>query len=92
MSEIIERVARAIAEKMIDGFENESQTEAEMRELSGYTGQDYVGAARAAIGAMREPTEAMLDAADGPWCDDDRPSLDREYRMMIDAALGKVEA
>lgn len=39
----------------------------------------------AAIKAMREPTSKMLDAADGEWCDDDRPELKREYQMMIDS-------
>jgi hypothetical protein len=45
--------------------------------------------ARAAIGAMRELTSAMLDAVDGPWCDDDRPSFEREWKMAIDAALAR---
>lgn len=49
--------------------------------------ESFIPEARAAILAMREPTDLMIEAADGPWCDDDRPSPEHEYRAMIDAAL-----
>lgn len=56
------------------------------------TGRNYssIELAIAAIKAMREPTEKMLAAADGPWCDDDRPELKREYQAMLDAIIGDV--
>lgn len=45
---------------------------------------DNTGHARAAIEAMREPTEYMLSHAlgDGAWC------TANSWRAMIDAALG----
>lgn len=49
------------------------------------------GAARAAIMAMREPTEAMLKAGDnhkGYWDDESPASI---YGRMIDAALSESQ-
>lgn len=69
MSEMIERVARAICTGAGD-----------------YSGpwQDFIPEARAAILAMREPTEAVLDA--GP----PSPYMDPEiWAKMIDAALAE---
>lgn len=42
---------------------------------------------RAALEAMREPTDAMVTAADGEYRDDDRVALVGEWQTMIDAAL-----
>lgn len=42
---------------------------------------------RAAIGALRYPTEAMIEAANGEYRDDDRRALVGEWQSMIDAAL-----
>ncbi len=52
-------------------------------------GGSFSRAAYAAIKAMREPTEAMFDAAK-PFgiC---MSALDDAYRAMIDAALSEVE-
>ena len=53
-------------------------------------------AARAAIEAMREPTEAMMDAGWNAQPEDDidgplSVSVRAPYRAMIDAALGEEE-
>ena len=64
MSEMVERVAKAIREWTQDDIE-------EARE-----------AARAAIQAMREPTDAMCEAAD--WT---QQSEVNQYQRAIDEAL-----
>jgi hypothetical protein len=54
--------------------------------------------ARAAIEAMREPSEGMLDAARNGYADDGAPlnmseyDLRNAYQIMIDAALKGDEA
>lgn len=69
MSEMVERVARAIAEDQ-DGMEDYWDA--------------YVNAARAAIAAMREPTDKMIEASlDDAWTAHTR----QLYQRMIDAAL-----
>jgi hypothetical protein len=55
--------------------------------LSGPELDECEDAARAAIEAMREPTDAMCDAAD--W---QQQSEVNQYQRAIDAALGKVDA
>lgn len=51
----------------------------------------YRGLARAAIGAMREPTEAMVRAGNGDcmsyFGDEPFPSFERGWASAIDAAL-----
>jgi hypothetical protein len=51
MSEMVERVARALADCALEPFDAISR-------------QKFMGDARAAIEAMREPTEAMLERGD----------------------------
>jgi hypothetical protein len=80
MSEKVDQVAKAIADYWLsDGFDPSEPSD---------------GAARAAIAAMREPTEAMQDAgirapeAIRPSCDHEvvvNPG--RIWRQMIDEAL-----
>lgn len=80
MSEMIERVARAMRD-------------ADYRH--GVLWEEYKPLARAAIKAMREPTEAMVEAGINALCDCEAPvpiSGRREvvtaiYRAKIDAAL-----
>lgn len=68
MSEMVERVAHAIKAKVPFGY--------------GMTDAETLQYARAAIEAMREPTEAMLD--NGP----SEPYMDGDvWAKMIDAAL-----
>lgn len=75
MSEMVERVARAIAE-------------ARFGIGCPVDGDDRI-AARAAIEAMREPTDAMVDAAYGR----ERTGTERgNWRAMIDAALTETQA
>lgn len=61
VSEMVERVARAIWDKCNDGYRDQ---------------------ARAAIAAMREPTEVMMRATPLPASDNRRI-----YQAVIDAAL-----
>lgn len=72
MSEMVERVAQAIYEAR--------------NGVGTYSGGEVVrwtqDAARAAIAAMREPTEAMREAVNGFGSDD----LEL-YQLLIDAAL-----
>jgi hypothetical protein len=82
MSEMVERVARAIfpeAEDYTwDDFANAPNGSAER-----ITASVYRMRARAAIEAMREPTEAMVHAG----MSEEGTDLPSEYRAMIDAAL-----
>lgn len=57
MSDMIERVARAIAE-------NPPEERTEYRENGPVILRDFERTARAAIEAIREPTKAQLDAAE----------------------------
>lgn len=83
MSDMIERVGDAI---------HAALTKLDF-EASHMTPHQLEGAARAAIEAMREPTEPMIAAArtiacmNGPYSDPGD-----EWGPMIDAALGKVDA
>ncbi len=77
MNEMIERVARAICE---------AATHMNPPPQS-MLWENYVAVARASIAAMREPTEAMIDAA---W-DNGRNDFECDpittFPAMIDAAL-----
>lgn len=80
MSEMIEQAARAIAEELglvFDDLEESSFGD-------DLTKDDMIRSARAAISAMREPTEAMLKAADGHWFEGHPRDC---WQAMIDAAL-----
>lgn len=76
MSEMVERVATAMARAAKDNWDIPPQSEQTWREL-----------ARAAIEAMREPTEAMLSAGE-PWSESN--GLWRSWGAMIDEALEPV--
>jgi len=81
MSEMIERVARAI-------FRADYPEEGEGSEIAWEKRAHwYSEAARAAIEAMREPTEEMSEAGNVPtyqWVDN---TADDVWSRMIDAAL-----
>jgi hypothetical protein len=79
MNEMIERVAKALRERL----------DITLNEHDGF----YEGLARAAIEAMREPTDEMM--VDGEWKEkslmtfaprEESPSL-RVWQAMIDSAL-----
>jgi hypothetical protein len=71
MSEMVERVARAIEDECAG---------CDPRNFSAFT-----NAARAAIAALREPTEAMVMAGkDAPFCPDIPTDV---WYAMIDATL-----
>jgi len=78
MSEMVQKVARAIRKA------SNAET----------TRQDYVLIARAAIKAMQEPTEDMLNAVPVPpgaireyWRTGGLKIMKKYYRLMIQAAL-----
>ena len=91
MSEMIERVAMAIAADIEDGFPRFTQQRwDELTELSRAAMRQR---ARVAITAMREPTEAMINV-DVPlggygWSDNDCYSADpaQVWQAMVDEAL-----
>jgi len=92
---MVERVARAIAPEWFILTEDSESI------VSNYPGQTVdmqrwaMTKARAAIEAMREPTEAMEDAAGGALCSaiesraEDAIVCGAVYRAMIDAALAE---
>jgi hypothetical protein len=93
MSEMIERVARAIAKS---SYEDE-QTPATASEIGEYVDAfwpNFTDAARAAIEATREPTEAMKQAGSaaayraGHMEEDDEFPIEF-HRGMIDGALAE---
>lgn len=89
MSEIVERVARVLCQR--NGYDPDSIEPGDLPRVDGrlkngdpghFLWREFVAPARAAIEAMREPTDGMLEArfgndALGCWQD------------MIDAALAK---
>jgi len=84
-SELVERVARAIYESMYDADWPPEPFDSGLRTADGYR-----ETARAAIAAMRRPTEGMLDAVrplsqefSSQW----REHADWDWRVMIDVAL-----
>lgn len=89
MSEMVERVARALYEGAL------ADHRAGLRPLvfADMTGPDHrywLARAREAIVAMREPTEAMVDAAMSFGWQPEPLNIgyDDAWRVMIDAALG----
>lgn len=82
MSEMVERVARAIYET--EPFLNQGEVVAWER-LTSWGKRDSLVFARAAIEAMREPTAGMVEATEG-W-DSHRVA----WQLMIDAALTPSE-
>lgn len=87
---MVERVARAISE---NNFHNDETIWSRLwDELPAENRSTYIRIARAAIDAMREPTEAMEDAADSEaerYFGNSHECLSpaHAYRVMIDAAL-----
>lgn len=79
---MIEQVARALAFASLDP---ETRVAVDMDKHFPFVRDFYMAQARAAIQAMREPTEEMLDRAP-TWRDD----AARYHRAMIDAALSET--
>jgi len=91
MSEMIERVAEAIWDARIERG-GPGRT---LMPWPLYPEADWCRAtARAAIEAMREPTEKMLEAGDLPgWDDYVTAGLSKEiWQAMIDAALNPTQS
>lgn len=87
MSEMVERVARAIEEKLGELTSGDYSLNYRHPDGDGELASEIV--ARAAVEAMREPTEAMLEAADRLMGveEDGFPSPRSAYIAMIDSAL-----
>jgi hypothetical protein len=89
--DMVERVARAILEAAGDRAMGDTD-DLSCVLIDG--DMDLIGLARAAIEAMREPTEAMLQAQhmDAMWDEPDegKPAAYYDWRAMIDAALPKT--
>ena len=92
MSEMVERVAKAAYESLFMGsWPDDIGTSIDA--------EGFRKAARAAIEAMREPTEEMTNSAER--LDDQGSSIfgepfvpcphDEAWRVMIDAALNKID-
>lgn len=69
MSEMVERVAKAIEDADIEN------------------GCDYIGMARAAIAAMREPTSGMISASAKCNIEPEMMLHKQRWKAMIDEAL-----
>lgn len=96
MSEMVERVARALAAAEFYQFpETDKFIEANWHQFAPELAERYRIRARAAIAAMREPTEVMVEAGYQPSgfepsdvgvSHEDASDL---YQAMIDAALAE---
>lgn len=86
MSEMIERVARALASHhwYMSGNDPEKEGAVIDRRWRNFEPQ-----ARAAIEAMRDPPQAMLDAGigDAGWGDCEESEINYRWNAMINAAL-----
>jgi hypothetical protein len=88
MSEMIERVARVICETQnVDGFKCTCPLLGEPEGNNWCNGNRAIAQARAAIAAMREPTEAMVMASRPDWLDASTWGDFDVWAAMIDAAL-----
>jgi len=84
MSEMTERVVKAIRQKAAEIDHRPGVLEADPM----WFADEY---ARAAIEAMREPTEGMIKAAGVvSFGTDNRPYIIRDWNAMIDAALKEI--
>lgn len=100
MNDVVERVARAIADQLGDDFDAafvskvgwvaaRGESGGRFRDINEPFQGDYLASARAAIEAMREPTTQMLAAVDDE-ASDKFVARGRAYSAwvsMIDAAL-----
>lgn len=97
MSEIVERVARAMAAAITkqprSGATFDKTPSLMIADDDSNSFWELLPVARAAIEAMREPTQDMTDAAvSSPIGDDEADGHNEAWRSMIDAALGQVDA
>jgi hypothetical protein len=102
MNEMIERVARALFDasqknlvvsrtnELLYGKSDVTWEYINSEHVVSSIAEDYRTRARAAIEAMREPTEAMLKSGDSSRAA--AFGCVSTWQEMIDAALGKVDA
>jgi hypothetical protein len=96
MNEMVERVARKLSESTpVSDYEDVPPAEVFSRPRYLFLAEHYRALARAAIAAMREPTEAMVvagnysDLSGLGYVPDPYKEADVMWRDMIDAALKK---
>lgn len=85
---MIEKVARAMCRRQINKNESlwkQNRTEEFKQSAEDYAWKNYIDEACAAIEAMREPTEEMINILDGSIGSSGEAKL--AYHAMIDAAL-----
>lgn len=89
---MVERVARAICAEGVS-CEVGSFSPDSRETLTGEPlWRSYVSSARAAIAALREPTEAMVEAAESRQLSVHEPlPAETAWRLMIAAALGESD-
>lgn len=89
--EIVEKVARALAYRSLSliNMAHPTRSEEELARAVDAAWRLHADYARIAIEAMREPSEAMLEAADRhtAMMPDTKAEFATLYRHMIDAAL-----
>ena len=90
MSEMTERVRKALREAEAE-WDRVAHTDAYFPTAHGHHDHMGLALARAAIEAMREPTDAMISASSEEgvgWGDDNaRGYVKAEWQAMLDAAL-----
>lgn len=90
MTTMVERVAQAIAEELGENWEKPTIFMLECKDTHETCRETYRAMARAAIEAMREPTEEMFEAVD---CGGERKQWNSgrmhraSYQGMVDGAL-----
>lgn len=80
---MIDRLARVLHGCVLQQDAEEPPRE----QLSQPLTEECLFLARAAIEAMREPSKAMIEDADGKYRANDREALVGEWQTMIDVAL-----
>lgn len=84
MSEMVERVAKAI---FISLYDAEEYWPDRVGQADLWIADDFRRCTRAAIAAMREPTEPMIDAFSASHIYDQRDLVRKHWRAMINEAL-----
>jgi hydrogenase maturation factor len=95
-SEVLERVARAIAKAAVTDMTDQERNFLTVDRVVDERWIEWAEDARAAIGAMRDPTEGMIVAASHVLADNANMIAEEDYELvsmmtgaMIDVALSE---
>jgi len=94
MSEMVERVARAMLAELEKSEAGGIVAVHGLREVHFDGELDLMGLARAIISAIRDPTEVMINAAadrDSSGAADAHAWAEAHWKAMIEAAIGEAE-